>query len=49
MARVRGIGGIFSNLKSEALRAWYAKHLGIVSEGDAGTMFFGISQTVLPR
>jgi catechol 2,3-dioxygenase-like lactoylglutathione lyase family enzyme len=40
MARVRGIGGIFFKSKNpEALRAWYAKHLGIVSNGDAGTMF----------
>jgi hypothetical protein len=23
----------------EALRAWYAKHLGVVSQGDQGTMF----------
>ena len=40
MARVRGIGGIFFKSENpEALRTWYAKHLGIVSEGDAGTMF----------
>jgi hypothetical protein len=40
MARVRGIGGVF--FKSEnpaALRAWYAKHLGIISEGDSGAVF----------
>ena len=40
MNRVRGVGGIF--FKSEnagALREWYAKHLGIVSEGDAGAGF----------
>lgn len=40
MARVRGIGGIFFKSENpEALRAWYAKHLGIVSQGDQGTMF----------
>src|SRR5207302_1972968 len=40
MARVRGDGGIFFKSKNpEALRAWYAKHLGIVSEGDQGTGF----------
>src|SRR5947208_1590209 len=39
MARVRGDGGIFFKSKNpEALRAWYAKHLGIVSEGDQGTL-----------
>jgi predicted enzyme related to lactoylglutathione lyase len=40
MKRVRGVGGIF--FKSEnapMLRDWYAKHLGIVSEGESGTMF----------
>src|SRR5258708_20031767 len=40
MARVRGIGGFFFKSENpEALRTWYAKHLGIVSEGDTGTMF----------
>ena len=40
MARVRGIGGIFFKSENpEALRAWYAKHLGIVSNGESGTMF----------
>lgn len=40
MNRVRGIGGIFFKSQNpEALRAWYAKHLGIVSNGDQGTMF----------
>jgi len=40
MARVRGLGGIFFKSKNpEALRAWYAKHLGIVSDGDQGTAF----------
>jgi hypothetical protein len=40
MKRVRGIGGVFFKSENpEALRAWYARHLGIVSEGDAGTMF----------
>jgi len=40
MARVRGIGGVFFKSENpEALRAWYARHLGIVSEGDAGSMF----------
>ena len=40
MARVRGIGGVFFKSENpEALRAWYAKHLGIVSEGDSGAMF----------
>jgi catechol 2,3-dioxygenase-like lactoylglutathione lyase family enzyme len=38
--RVRGVGGIFFKSQNpEALRAWYAKHLGIVSNGDQGTMF----------
>jgi predicted enzyme related to lactoylglutathione lyase len=37
---VRGIGGIFFKSENpEALRAWYAKHLGVVSQGDQGTMF----------
>src|SRR5258708_9992577 len=40
MTRVRGIGGVFFKSENpEALRAWYARHLGIVSEGDAGSMF----------
>jgi catechol 2,3-dioxygenase-like lactoylglutathione lyase family enzyme len=40
MARVRGIGGVFFKSENpEALRAWYAKHLGIVSDGDSGAMF----------
>ena len=40
MTRVRGLGGIFFKSENpEALRAWYARHLGIVSEGDTGTMF----------
>jgi catechol 2,3-dioxygenase-like lactoylglutathione lyase family enzyme len=40
MPRVRGIGGIFFKSENpEALRAWYAKHLGIVSDGDSGSMF----------
>ena len=40
MARVRGVGGVFFKSENpEALRAWYARHLGIVSEGDSGTMF----------
>jgi hypothetical protein len=40
MTRVRGIGGVFFKSENpEALRAWYARHLGIVSEGDTGTMF----------
>src|SRR5436309_10481413 len=40
MARVRGDGGIFFKSENpEALRAWYARHLGIVSEGEGGTMF----------
>src|SRR5437660_6721800 len=40
MKRVRGIGGIFFKSENpEALRAWYARHLGIVSEGEGGTMF----------
>lgn len=38
--RVRGVGGIFFKSENpEALRAWYAKHLGIVSQGEQGTMF----------
>lgn len=40
MGRVRGIGVVFFKSENpEALRAWYAKHLGIVSEGESGTMF----------
>lgn len=40
MTRVPSVGGIFFKSKNpEALRAWYAKHLGIVSEGDQGTGF----------
>ena len=40
MARVRGVGGVFfKSANPEALRAWYAKHLGIVSQGEYGTMF----------
>ena len=40
MARIRGIGGIFfKSPNPEALREWYAKHLGIVSNGEQGTMF----------
>jgi catechol 2,3-dioxygenase-like lactoylglutathione lyase family enzyme len=39
-SRVRGIGGIFFKSKDpEGLRAWYARHLGIVSDGDSGAMF----------
>jgi hypothetical protein len=40
MRRVRGIGGVFFKSENpEALRVWYAKHLGVVSDGDHGTMF----------
>lgn len=40
MARVRGIGGVFfKSPNPEALREWYAKHLGIVSQGEPGAMF----------
>jgi predicted enzyme related to lactoylglutathione lyase len=40
MARVRGIGGVFfKSANPEVLRDWYAKHLGVVSEGESGTMF----------
>ena len=40
MARVRGIGGVFfKSANPEALRAWYARHLDIVSQGETGTMF----------
>lgn len=40
MGRVRGIGGIFFKSQNpEALREWYAKHLGIVSDGPNGTSF----------
>src|SRR5260370_33856462 len=40
MTRVRGIGGVFFKSENpEALRAWYARHLGIVSEGDTGALF----------
>src|ERR1700761_1309928 len=39
MARVKGIGGIFFKSENpEALRAWYAKHLGIDAES-YGKMF----------
>lgn len=38
--RVRGIGGIFfKSGNPEGLRDWYAEHLGIVSQGEQGTMF----------
>src|SRR5207245_10626776 len=47
MRRVRGIGGIFFKSENpEALRAWYAKHLGVVSEGEHGTMFTWRWETV---
>jgi len=40
MNRVRGIGGVFfKSANHEALRAWYAKHLGIVSNGEFGAGF----------
>jgi len=40
MGRVRAVGGVFFKSKNpEALRDWYAKHLGIVSDGESGTMF----------
>jgi hypothetical protein len=40
MTRVRGIGGVFFKSENpQALRAWYARHLGIVSEGETGAMF----------
>ena len=40
MTRVRGIGGVFfKSPNPEALRAWYAKHLGIISQGEAGATF----------
>lgn len=40
MTRVLGIGGVFFKSEyPEALREWYAKHLGIVSEGENGAMF----------
>jgi catechol 2,3-dioxygenase-like lactoylglutathione lyase family enzyme len=39
MAKIRGIGGVFfKSENAEALRAWYAKHLGIES-GPEGKMF----------
>jgi hypothetical protein len=38
--RIRGIGGIFFKSQNpEGLRTWYAKHLGVVSESEHGTMF----------
>jgi len=46
MERVLGIGGIFfKSPDPEALRAWYAKHLGIPEES-YGHMFTGPSDTV---
>jgi predicted enzyme related to lactoylglutathione lyase len=40
MTRVRGIGGVFFKSENpEALRAWYVRHLGIVSEGENGAIF----------
>lgn len=40
VGRVRGVGGIFFKSENpETLRAWYAKHLGIVSQGEQGTVF----------
>jgi catechol 2,3-dioxygenase-like lactoylglutathione lyase family enzyme len=39
MGRVRGIGGVFFKSDPDRLRAWYAKHLSIVSDGESGTGF----------
>jgi catechol 2,3-dioxygenase-like lactoylglutathione lyase family enzyme len=40
MSHVRGIGGIFfKSANPEALRDWYAKHPGIVSDGESGALF----------
>src|SRR5438270_13710623 len=40
MERIRGIGGIFFKSQNPAaLREWYAEHLGIVSQGEHGTLF----------
>ena len=40
MQRVTGIGGIFFKAKDPvALRAWYAKHLGIAVQDWGGTAF----------
>lgn len=40
MAKVRGIGGVFfKSANPEALRAWYAKHLGIETTDSNGAVF----------
>ncbi len=40
MERVTGIGGIFFKSRApEALKDWYAKHLGITSTADRGMIF----------
>ena len=40
MGRVRGIGGVFfKSDKNVELREWYAKRMGIVSDGEGGAMF----------
>jgi len=40
MARITGIGGIFIKARDpEALKAWYAKHLGLAIEAWGGLSF----------
>ncbi|HEY1883160.1 MAG TPA: VOC family protein [Candidatus Cybelea sp.] len=40
MARVTGIGGIFIRVRDpEAMKRWYAEHLGIVDQPGVGAMF----------
>ncbi|HEY1883622.1 MAG TPA: VOC family protein [Candidatus Cybelea sp.] len=40
MARVMGIGGIFIRVRDpEAMKRWYAEHLGIVDRPGVGAMF----------
>ena len=41
MAKAVGVGGIFLKARDpEKLSAWYAKHLGIPSEGGGGSLAF---------
>jgi predicted enzyme related to lactoylglutathione lyase len=40
MPQVTGIGGVFVRARdAEALRRWYAAHLGISIDGDSGAQF----------
>ena len=40
MPQVTGIGGVFIRARdADALRSWYAEHLGIAIHGDSGAQF----------